>query len=84
MPRDLIRAAQQTGEPAVRVDDFMGVSPGYFQERLDDGRITLSTQSRFRGGETSTKRVVTYFDMAKSVRPSDYVCDSQIWSHQVN
>ncbi len=80
---DLIQAAQQTGEPAVMADDFMGVSPGHFQERLDDSRITLSNQPHFRGGETSTKKVVTYFDMAKSVRPSDDVCDSQIWSHQV-
>lgn len=81
---DLVQAAQQSGETVVRADDFMGVSPGYFQERLDDGRITLSIPPHFRGADTSTQRVVTYCDMANSVRPPDDFCEGQIWSHQVS
>ncbi len=80
LARDLAMASQQTGLPAEGADAFMGVPVGYFQERIDDGQVELLDTRGGRGGNRS-KRLVSYFDMARSLRPPEGVCDSQIWSH---
>jgi hypothetical protein len=71
---DLVLAAQRSGLPAADADDFMGVPPGYFQERINDGHIAL-TEVPDRSAE-----LVTYYQMAKCTRPPDSVCEGQIWS----
>ncbi len=71
---DLVLAAQQSGMPAAAADDFMGVRVGFFQQRIDDGRIALANLADRSVG------VVTYHQMAKATRPTDSVCEGQIWS----
>jgi hypothetical protein len=76
---DLATASRLTGLPAAAAYGFMGVPVGYFQERIDDGRVELLNIWAGPGGARST-RLVSYFDMARILRPPEEVCDGQIWS----
>ncbi len=80
MAADVVEAGWQNGLEPKKADTFMGVNQGYFQQLLDDGRLSIKRMRE--PGFERVIGVVTYGDMARLVRPSEEVSDGQIRSAQ--